>query len=124
MRSTLASASRGLGELKSKELEGTIGVNITRWHSLGIFSGRPVASLALDQPNRRHKGILSPGLARSAEPVRAASSGRQAPVWRATGRLAKQIVRQASIVITSTMHKQLSIAVSFDAKSKDFVGRS
>ena len=29
MRSTLASASRGLGEFKSKEFERTIGVNIT-----------------------------------------------------------------------------------------------
>ena len=37
MRSTLASASRGLGALKSKELERTIGVNITLGRSLGIF---------------------------------------------------------------------------------------
>ena len=56
MRSTLASASRGLGELKSKEFEAD------HWHEhhtmarFRDFSGQPAASLTPDQLNSPTQG--------------------------------------------------------------------
>ena len=57
MRSTLASASRRLGELKRQELERTIGVNITLRLSLSLFLGSASSKLDARSAEQPTQGV-------------------------------------------------------------------
>ena len=57
MRSTLASASRGLGEVRRQELERTIGVNITLRLNLSLFLGSASSRLDARSPEQPTQGV-------------------------------------------------------------------